>query len=132
MSGPQVTGPGKAVDTSGWQGTGCRCIAAIIGCLIGGSSIGDHAGRTGTSSPGTGNVSIGIAATETLTAPGCSPRPCGGSRTHRVWITVPSEVSTAALKLTLYSRTLEMLCVFLDEASILTATTCGTRRCSCQ
>ena len=109
-----------------------RVVEAIIGCLIGGSSIGDHAGRTGTSSPGTGNVSTGTAATETLTAPGGPPRPCGGSRAQRVWTTVPSEVSTAALKLTLYRRALAMLCVFLDEASIPTPTTCGTRWCSCQ
>jgi len=69
-SGHQAIGPGKAVDTSGLEGIGCRCVADTIGCLIGGSSIGDRAGHTGTSSPGTGNVSIGIAATDTLTAPG--------------------------------------------------------------
>ena len=66
MSGPQVIGPGKAVDTSGWEGIGGRRVEAIIGCLIGGSSIGDHAGRTGITSPGTGSVSIGIAATDRL------------------------------------------------------------------
>src|SRR5262245_37232887 len=70
MSGHQAIGPGKALDTSGLEGIGCWCVEAIIGCLVGGSSIGDHAGRAGTSSPGTGNVSIGIAATDTLTAPG--------------------------------------------------------------
>src|SRR5262249_12809353 len=51
---------------------------------------------------------------------------CTGSRAQRVWPTAPCEVSTAALQSRLYSRALEMLCVFLDEASILTATTCGT------
>jgi len=60
---------------SGWEGIGCRYVEGIIGCLIGGSSIGDHVGRAGISSPGTGNVSIGIAATDTLAAPGCPPLP---------------------------------------------------------
>src|ERR1043166_2740137 len=74
MSGHQAIGPGKAVDTSGLEDVGCRCVVDIIGCLIGGSSIGGHEEYTGISSPGTGSVSIGIAATDTLTAPGYAPR----------------------------------------------------------
>jgi len=75
MSGHRAIGPGKAVDMSGLQGIGRQCVEDIIGCLIGGSSIGGHAGRTGISSPGTGSVSIGIAVTDTLTALGSPPRP---------------------------------------------------------
>jgi hypothetical protein len=60
---------------SGWEGIGYRYVEGIIGCLIGGSSIRDHVGRAGISIPGTGNVSIGIATTDTLTAPGCLPPP---------------------------------------------------------
>src|SRR5262249_32312138 len=73
MSGHQAIGPGKAVDTSGLAGIGCRRGEAIIWWLFGGSSIGGHEEYTGISSPGTGNESIGIAATDTLTAPGCPP-----------------------------------------------------------
>src|SRR5215510_11316423 len=75
MSGHQAIGPGKAVGTSGLPGVGCRCVEAIIGCQIGGSSIGGHAGRAGISSPDTGSVNIGIAATDMLMSPKCPPLP---------------------------------------------------------